>query len=499
MKFDILLDSIEFIDEELINEAEYYKKNKAKNKFIKYSAIAACLCILIAGTFMFNKHFKSNTINDSLSNSKFIDINPAGSNEHISDGSKTFVNNYNSLDINQSINDCTSGNSDNPELILGNFKSTVTDEQLKNEFWRFSLDNLKYYSKTEENLIFSPVASYLDLTMLIMGTNNNTYEKLRDIICPDAEKNDIDRFSINLVAAAKQNQNLSITNSIWINDAKLQNNYINQKYINFLNSNYEVKSNLYIFNEDTRNSINQWIYQKSNNKIIDILPELNPDSLMVILSAIFFDAEWNDQYENIQINENGKFANYNGTLSHATLLSSIEQMYFASENATGFLKYYQGKKYAFFAILPDKNISLSEYIDKLMNDDLYSIYKNLEQKNVEVNIPCFKSDYLINVKNYLSNKGIKDLFEGNADISTIFTININNELLIDSLYQKSYMELNKTGTNCPINTCSPISSVENKSDYNIPQVYLIRPFIYIIMDVENEIPLFLGTVNFLQD
>ena len=53
--------SMEHIDSDLIDEAETYKGAKKKNKWVKWGAIAACLCLIAIGTV----HFAGNRTADS--------------------------------------------------------------------------------------------------------------------------------------------------------------------------------------------------------------------------------------------------------------------------------------------------------------------------------------------------------------------------------------------------------------------------------------------------
>jgi hypothetical protein len=49
MKKENVLCSMEHIDSDLIEEAESYKKSNRKNTWIKWGAMAACLCLVVAG------------------------------------------------------------------------------------------------------------------------------------------------------------------------------------------------------------------------------------------------------------------------------------------------------------------------------------------------------------------------------------------------------------------------------------------------------------------
>lgn len=58
MKKDKILESMEYIDAEIINEADNYAPAKKKNSWLKWGAMAACFCLILVGAFGTNKYFK---------------------------------------------------------------------------------------------------------------------------------------------------------------------------------------------------------------------------------------------------------------------------------------------------------------------------------------------------------------------------------------------------------------------------------------------------------
>ncbi len=57
MKKNKMLDSIGYVDSQLINEADTYVPAKKKNGWLKWGAMAACLCLVVAGTYSVNKYY----------------------------------------------------------------------------------------------------------------------------------------------------------------------------------------------------------------------------------------------------------------------------------------------------------------------------------------------------------------------------------------------------------------------------------------------------------
>ena len=51
------LDAIGYIDDQLVEKSDKYSGSKKKNTWIQWSAIAACLCLCLAGAFAVFPHF----------------------------------------------------------------------------------------------------------------------------------------------------------------------------------------------------------------------------------------------------------------------------------------------------------------------------------------------------------------------------------------------------------------------------------------------------------
>ena len=220
------------------------------------------------------------------------------------------------------------------------------------------------------------------------------------------------------------------------------------------------------------------------------------DTMMYLINAICFDAKWNDKYDDVQINENGKFTNSKGDIQDVVMLNSTEDTYLCDEQSTGFLKYYLGGKYAFMGILPNEDVSINDYMESLTGDSFINLYRSKisgNSVNVKVTIPEFKctSEYLLN--DTLKDMGISSAFdEFSADFSNMIDSN-TYKLYMGKVIQKAYIQVDRNGTKA--SAITSISMNDATAMLETYQVYLDRPFIYAIMDTDTELPIFMGVVN----
>lgn len=76
MKKDKALEVMGYIDPNIIDEAEIYKRTKKKNTWVTWAATAACFCLVAASALILNNRFRSSNV---------VTNNPAGKIENVSE------------------------------------------------------------------------------------------------------------------------------------------------------------------------------------------------------------------------------------------------------------------------------------------------------------------------------------------------------------------------------------------------------------------------------
>lgn len=389
---------------------------------------------------------------------------------------------------------------DKVEPITDNPSSTdlqndfYLSQSMQNDILDFSIDFFKHQIEDDENTIVSPQSLYFALGMTINGANGDTQQELINTLCKGS---DLQEFNDNISALINQTdtKTCNIANSIWLRD--VQDLSLNSEFKK--SSEEYFKSEIYTKKFDSKfvDTVNKWVSKNTDGMIDTILNEVpSEDTMMYLINAICFDAKWNDKYDDIQINENGKFTNSKGDIQDVVMLNSTEDTYLCDEQSTGFLKYYLGGKYAFMGILPNEDVSINDYMESLTGDSFINLYRSKISGNsvsVKVTIPEFKctSEYLLN--DTLKDMGISSAFdEFSADFSNMIDSN-TYKLYMGKVIQKAYIQVDRNGTKA--SAITSISMNDATAMLETYQVYLDRPFIYAIMDTDTELPIFMGVVN----
>jgi len=177
------------------------------------------------------------------------------------------------------------------------------------------------------------------------------------------------------------------------------------------------------------------------------------------------------------------------------MMHSSEYNYLESDQATGFLKPYQDG-YSFAAILPDESISIDDYISNLTAENLSDMLKNIQNTEVSAEMPKFKSEYDTSLVDALQNMGMQNAFTESADFSGISS---DTGLYINDVLHKTFIQVDERGTKAGAVTAVMMQENGLAVAHEPKFVILDRPFVYMIIDDANQLPVFIGTVKEVQD
>lgn len=353
----------------------------------------------------------------------------------------------------------------------------------------FSALLLKECFQEGENTMVSPVSVMAALAMLGNGAEGETLAQMEAVFGMDMDE--LNTYLQSYLSSLTEDENCrwNAGNSIWIN--KEYGGGIKEEFLD-ANSGYhgaEIRS--IPFDQEALDAINQWVSEQTDGMIGSILDRISAEEVMYLVNAIAFQGEWETPYEDYQV-EDGTFTGADGKQEDISLMYSQEGDYLSDGQAAGFLKYYNGGRYAFAALLPNEGISIEDYLGSLTGERIQNILVNREDAYVNAKLPKFKSEYAKELNDVLKSLGMEDMFTENADLSGISDI----PLVVDNVLHKTFINVNETGTEAAAATMIGVKEMcalpEEKPVY---EVTLDRPFLYMIVDMEGLIPVFIGTVS----
>lgn len=377
--------------------------------------------------------------------------------------------------------------SDNAPIVIddinhqaNNRREVITD---------FSLDLFRE-SFDDKNILMSPLSIVSALAMVTNGASNNTLTEIEKALGSDINSLNEYLYAYKSYLPTDKQYKVSLANSIWFKDKESLS--VN---IDFLQTNkdyYDASIYKAAFDNSTKDDINYWINDKTNGMIEKILEEAPSDNVvMYLINALSFDAEWQHIYQKEQISD-GEFTLEDGSQKTIQFMHSAEHTYLENDDAFGFIKPYKDNKYAFVALLPKDNITMSQFLSKLDASTLEFLIKYQRSEKVIASLPKFKVEYNTLLNDSLQSLGIKDAFDGdNADFSKMAK-SLDGNIFISRVLHKTIIEVDEKGTKAGAVTTVKMDTTSANIDPKV--VNLNRPFFYMIIDTQQNLPIFMGSL-----
>lgn len=367
--------------------------------------------------------------------------------------------------------------------------NTLSDDDTK-AITDFTLQLFQKEISDSKNTLLSPISVMYALAMSANGANANTLTQIENAL-------GMSLTELNSTLSAYQNAlpqgdkyKLNLANSIWFKE--VENFNVKKDFLQINADAYDAGLYQAPFNESTLKAVNKWVSEHTDGMIENMLDQLSPDAMMLLINAITFDAEWENVYSDYQVN-NGQFTLIDGRTQDVEMMHSTEYKYLEDTKASGFIKYYADQKYAFAALLPNTDINLYDYASSLNSQQLIELLSHAQDIKVNTMIPKFELEYSSSLNQTLSSMGMIDAFDPEAADFT--RIAENNELVISQVLHKTFIAVNEQGTKAGAATVVEMEATSAMPEpEEIKEVILNRPFLFMLIDCNTNIPLFIGTV-----
>jgi serpin B len=361
---------------------------------------------------------------------------------------------------------------------------------------QFALALYSQLKNNEGNIFFSPYSISTALAMTYEGARGNTAEEMQSAFYFPTDGN-----TRKSSFAAIHNQlnkpdakyKLSIANALWAqNDYKFLNEYLTtlQQYYAGKATNVDFKNST----EAARQTINEWVESRTNNKIKDLFPQgsLNDMTRLVLTNAIYFKGTWIKQFEKSQTRDEDFRINSANTVKVPMMRKTDKNAKFnyTETDSLQILELpYEGDKLSMMIFLP-KNDNLSSLESSLSLEKINDWRSKLREQRVDVFMPKFTFDTKYFMNETLAKMGMPTAFTYDADLSGM---DGTQNLYIQKVIHQAFVDVNEEGTEAAAG-----SGVSIGLKSIAPQTTIFRadhPFLFAIQDKDNGNILFLGRVS----
>lgn len=360
----------------------------------------------------------------------------------------------------------------------------------------FGMQLLQKNFTADKNTLVSPLSVISAMAMTANGAVGNTRAQMEQTFQASPEQ--LSSYLSVLQKHLPQSDlyKVNLANSIWMRDdpgLTVEQDFLKKNTEWFGAGIYQEP-----FDGSTVKKVNNWVKKNTHDMIPSILSDIPEDAMLYLVNALAFEAEWSSVYHDYNVSSE-LFHTASGTTQDAEMMHSMEDIWLQDEHATGFLKYYAQEKYAFAALLPDEDTSLADYVSGLTGERIQQILNNRQEIPVNAGLPKFKYEFSTSLKDTLADMGITDAFTSHADFSAMGVYRNGDDirpLAISDVIHKTFIEVGEQGTRAGAATM--VEMLAGCAFIEDPkEVILDRPFVYMLIDCESQVPIFIGTLNTL--
>ena len=384
------------------------------------------------------------------------------------------------------------------DLMSGYTSGTTTVAELDGAFinnqWRLAMELFKSSNKTSDgNVLISPLSIQLALAMTANGAEGETKSQMERLLGGEYTIDELNAYLKTYVSNLpnEKSSKLNVANSIWFR----KNNFVpNQFFLQTNKDYYDASIYSAPFDKTTLADINNWVNTNTDGMIKKLLDQIDESSLMYLINAIAFDAEWDEKYSEDSIHKD-LFTMENGISCEAEFMWSTEYAYYELDKAVGLKKDYKNGKYSFVALLPNEDFGVNDLISSLTYEEIINMLNNPDySRDVIAKMPKFSYEYSLKMNDVLSLLGMEKAFDaGSAEFYNIGEAGGN--IFIGEVLHKTFISVDEAGTRAGAVTSVQMKDEMERLEFEIT---LDRPFMYMIIDNETLLPVFIGTLTSIE-
>ena len=379
-------------------------------------------------------------------------------------------------------------NTTRPDTPDGAGNVAAGNNQFAFDLYRHLADDPVYAG---ENLFFSPYSISSALAITCEGARGTTADEIGAVLHLPANGTLRREGFAAIDAGLNQgsgNYTLRTANALWA-----------EKTYAFLPEYIDVAARWYganVTNLDfienpggSREAINRWVEEKTEEKIRDLLPPGSIDSMtrLVITNAIYFKGTWAEQFNPDRTTEEG-FRVDSGTTVPVRMMHGDAIYPYTETEALRVLEMPyacgNGTELSMLVLLPkeDDLVAVEENLDaeKVMN-----LRESLTSQQVEVFFPKFTLETEYSLPRALAAMGMPTAFTDDADLSGM---DGTRDLFITGVFHKAFVDVNEEETAAAAATGIAVGG-------GVTPVFCAdHPFVFLIIEKDSGAILFMGRI-----
>ena len=343
----------------------------------------------------------------------------------------------------------------------------------------------------KQNIFISPSSVAMALAMTYNGASGDTQQAMATALqVQKISLDDLNRANADLKAQLENpdpDVKLTIANALWAKrGVPFQPEFI-ERTRSFYNANV---TDLDFNDPSATATINGWVKQTTQGKITQIVDGLKPDAVLFLINAIYFKGKWATPFEPRSTSRQPFYLLDGRSKPHPMMSQTGDYKYFENDRLQAVSLPYGKKRVSLIILLPKKSVNLDDFYTSLTPENWQQWMSQLSTRSGSIQLPRFKLDYSIELKESLSALGMGPAFDAaEANFAALSSIPTK----IDQVKHKTVVEVNEEGTEAAAATSVGIVATSARMDEPFKLV-VDRPFFCAIRDNQTGSVIFMGSI-----
>jgi serpin B len=247
--------------------------------------------------------------------------------------------------------------------------------------------------------------------------------------------------------------------------------------------------------KEAEDLINTWVKDQTEGMIPKLLNNnVDPDTLAVLVNAIYFDAAWHTPF-NEEATKPGAFQRGDDTSVTADMMHGVQDTRYSAGDGWEAVEIpYAGTPVSMVLVLPAEGTA-DAFEESLDGAGLEEIVALMQGRSVDITMPKFSFGTSTSLKDALTGLGMGSAFIPGADFSGMIPDSAGGDIHIQDVIHKAVIDVDEAGTKAAAATAVLIGSTGAGGPTEGATIVLDRPFFFFIRDLPTGALLFSGRVN----
>lgn len=374
--------------------------------------------------------------------------------------------------------------------------SDTVDTRLVSANTRFGLRLFAEVAKqgAGKNILISPASVGLALAMTYVGAVGETKDAMaRALETQGMTHPELNQAYAQLRAAlesADPKVQLNIANSLWAKKGITFNPDFVQSNKQF----YGAELTTLDFGDPSAPAtINSWVADKTKGKIGKIVDNIDPQSILFLINAIYFNGKWAAEFDKAKTNDDVFTTAAGQQKRHPMMHQSGKYRYYEGKDFQAVSLPYGAGRVSMYIFLPARSTSLVEFQKNLTAANWEAWMSGFVETKGEIAVPRFKVEYEIGLNDALKALGMGIAFDPDrANFTGIGQTSGN--AFISRVKHKTFAEVNEEGTEAAAVTSVEMSVTSVMQPRKSFRMIVDHPFFCAIRDNKTGTVLFMGSI-----